>query len=138
MASPAMAVRNRLLTDTINFSKGSYSIFTSQEPMSPDECITIYDTGGKDRYMVLGDGSEDIMRPTIQIRVRGKALGYSLAWDMAESIQEYIRSGKFDYEYDGAHYGFGSQIGGLSFLMNDDSNRPIIVLNFVLFECKVV
>ena len=75
--SPAFDLATKLQTlgfGTIAAESG-VSIAVSTEPDAPDECITVYDTGGAgpDTHEM------DLLRPTIQVRVRARtyAAGYA-------------------------------------------------------------
>lgn len=96
-------------------------IFTGHEPSSPDNCITIYDTGG-----FAPDVAEDYQRPTIQIRVRNKA--YNVGYGVIYAIKKEL-------------HGTSRQEGGVNYtgiwVMSDiiplgyDSNlREIFTCNF--------
>jgi hypothetical protein len=79
MNSPAKDIADRLQALTIG-TLGT-NIFLSEEPVDPNECVTIYDTGGS------GDVYQDIRlyQPTIQIRTR------SMTYPAGYAKQEQVR-----------------------------------------------
>lgn len=67
--SPAEEIAQHLADNGIGARAGDgvWGIHVSQEPDSPDDVVTVYDTGGLDPIQV----DIDLRQPTIQIRVRG-------------------------------------------------------------------
>lgn len=48
-----------------------WSLHTTREPLSPDDVVTIYNTGGGEPVTVEDTDDETLYNPTIQVRVRG-------------------------------------------------------------------
>lgn len=139
MASPAYVIQQKMKTDTVNFSLNNYSIFVSQEPATPDRSITIYDYSGMNKIVILngGDSSEDIERPAVQFRVRAERGGYNVAMSMIEQIQDYMLNGLFETQDSTYCYKGAIQSTSCTSLGNDDSERPILVLNFYIYKTKL-
>lgn len=86
--SPADIVRKLLIDLTLGSNGGaSWPVFTDAEPNSPDECITVRDTQGRDggRDMVTAERAE---HHGVQIRVRAgtHAAGYTKARAIAVAL----------------------------------------------------
>lgn len=134
MSSPAGVVVGAINAD-VTFDKQGWVFKVSQEPTNPDKCVTLYDYSGEKRITILGDGSEDILKPSVQFRVRGEKYKYAETYGFCEYIQDFMR--KFAYSTAKERYGYASQTGGINHLYYDDSNRPIFTLNFTLYKCNV-
>lgn len=70
---PTIVVSNLLVANGYGVFKSltsDWGIFISEQPDSPDQCITIYDSSGSN----LGKGmsGDTLIRPGIQIRIRSK------------------------------------------------------------------
>ena len=94
--SPADIVRTRLIELTLGTNPASntaWPIFVSSEPDTPDNCITIYDTLGRDQGRVMWTGERQEMHG-IQVRIRSQthALGYTKARAIAVALDESIES----------------------------------------------
>lgn len=59
------------------------NLFVGEEPDSPDNCVTIFDTPGFGRQMTMQKG-EEYHRPSVQIRVRNN--GYQAAYSILADI----------------------------------------------------
>lgn len=86
MPSPAKVIA-ALLKATPGFATG-WSVFYSNEPDTPDNCVTVFDTGAdrEDRQM---DGTE-VVHPTVQVRVR--ASDYDTGWAKGEAVQTVMQA----------------------------------------------
>jgi hypothetical protein len=79
MSSPAYELALRL--EALGVGVFGTSIHVGTEPEAPDECVTLYDTGGLEP-----DTDEmDIRRPTIMVKVR--SLSYLTAYQRQEQIK---------------------------------------------------
>lgn len=134
MSSPASVIKSVIDNDSL-FDTQGWVFRVSQEMDSPDKYVTLFDYSGDSRIVIMGDGEDDITKPSVQFRVRGAKYGYAETYSFCEDIQTYMRK----YSYIGAteRYNFASQTGGIIFLKYDDSNRPIFTLNFTLYKCNV-
>lgn len=101
-------------------------LFVGEMPVTPDACVTIYDTGG---YAPEVDYVYE--RPTIQIRVRGAKGEYQNGHGLAQDIRDAL-NGLTGYIVNSARYvGIWCE-GDVMALGNDDNNRPLFTVNFRL------
>lgn len=124
MKSPAYSVANRLVTagfGTLASTTG-WSVNAFQEPVSPDTCITVYDSGGLEP-----DTDEMDDRPSIQVRVRSHI--YQDAYEKIHAIATYLR-GQFGITLDTRRFASFEQQGGVLPLGMDDNRRFLLVVNF--------
>lgn len=116
MSSPAEDIRQKLIDLGV-----TVDIFVNSEPKEPNTAITIYDTtGGIPNPKWLLDN------PEIQIRSRSKSqsTAYSNLRDIRDrllGISQFIEGSK-------TYIGIWSK-DDISYLMQDDSNRSILVTN---------
>ena len=103
-----------------------WGIYIAREPPAPDTTITIYNTGGADP-----NPAWLLDFPTVQVRVRGARLGYQAAFAKVVEVKDFLlgrASGLVGTDQLDA-VNQSSDILDLGF---DDSNRPVIVVNFRL------
>lgn len=123
MNSPAKDVADHL--DDLDLGIVGSTIFVAEEPATPNNVITVYDTGGS------GDVYQDIelFQPTIQVRVRNLSypVGYSLIEDIRDSL---VLPEAFEIN---SHHYIGAWLQGDIFsLGKDQNNRYIFTVNFRL------
>jgi hypothetical protein len=122
MNSPAKDIADKLQALVI----GTFgtNIFVSEEPKNPNDCVTIYDTGGS------GDAAFadiELYQPTIQVRVRNKT--YPLAYAKQEQIRDALII-PITFTINSAVYlGIWLQSDIIS-LGRDDNNRYILTANY--------
>lgn len=105
------------------WSSAGWSVQVGREPTEPTECITVYDTPGQQPWY-----NDEVERPGIQIRVRGKSgSGYPDAYAKIEGILHDLVYGG-SREHDGVRYWFWAD-GYINLLQFDDRDRPIFVVN---------
>ena len=107
---------------------GTYEtdLFISMMPTTPNACISIYDTGGLDPIL-----NYVYDYPTVQVRIRGAIFGYQAAWDKAEEVKNALH-GLTNETWNSTRYiQIGCQ-GDILFLNYDDSNRPLLSVNFLV------
>jgi hypothetical protein len=99
-------------------------IFFNMQPDSPDNCITITDTGG-----YPSDDTGVIRNPTFQILIRN--VNYITANEKAEKIYEALhQKGNFNMESFYIYYAeFGSEP---AYIGEDQNNRAEISMNLML------
>lgn len=99
-----------------------WSINVSREPVSPDTCVTIYDTGGDDP-----DTDEMDERANFQVRVRG--FDYEDCITKARAIRDaLIVPGSVTMN--GHTYAYVFMSSGISSIGRDDSDRHLIVASY--------
>ena len=101
------------------------NLFIGKEPSKPNDCTTIFDTGGMPPQMNLTDQGYEF--PSIQIRVRSS--DYLTGWDMIEAIKTFLH-GRGQETIDGTFYSAISCASGPAFLDWDENSRARFVVNF--------
>lgn len=85
--SPATIAR-QLLVDlglgTQPAAAGAWPVYASQEPDTPDNCITVYATQGTDDGRLQVDGS---LQGHLGFQVRIRSDGYETGWQKGDAIQ---------------------------------------------------
>lgn len=109
---------------SIDFSD---SVFIGHEPNTPDNCITIFDTGA---YLSpLGLTNQGYEYPTIQIRVRSSK--YLDGWTIIEEIKQALH-GRAQETWNGALYSLIQCSSGPALMDYDERNRSRFIINFNL------
>ena len=107
----------------LDFTFGT-NMFIGDMPDKPDNCITLYDTGGP-----APQANYDYYKPTVQILIRGDIQGYQNAWDQANSLSNALH-GVAGETVNSTYYSQILASSDLMFVGKDDSNRPIFSINF--------
>ena len=125
MNSPAEDIKDFLVDAIIGtFNTDLYTVLEPEEHNNDNPIMTVYDSGGFDP-----EAAYEYDRPTVQIRVRGAAGGYVAAYTKAQAIKAEL-NGKNNETKNGARYVGIWQQGEILSLGMDESNRPILTLNF--------
>ena len=124
MKSPAGMVAERLVDLSIGSlgSSTGWSINVSREPVLPDQCITVYDTGGGQH----DTDQLDISYPTFQVRVRAGV--YPDAFAKAVAIRSALQGSTFTVE--GLSFEDVAVATDIADLGKDDQNRSLLTINF--------
>ena len=101
------------------------NLFIGEEPHSPDNCVTIFDTYGLPPQITFG--GERYYRPAIQVRIRNNS--YSDGWEEAHGIMEFLH-GKGQETWNGTLYSLIQASGEPSLLDRDKNSRARFVVNF--------
>lgn len=117
MNYPALDIANRIESLSIELL-----CYTNEEPASPNNCVTIYDTGGSDPAL-----PGELFLPTIQVRVRD--LIYSDAYAKQEQIMLALCV-PTEFEINGARYVGVWQQGDITSIGRDENNRYILTANY--------
>lgn len=123
MTSPAHKIATHLDSDgfgTIGSDSGT-TISVSREPSSPDEAITIYDTGG----LSPDTDTEDFLVRTIQIRLRTN--NYNSGYVIMENIRDNLLA-----EKDIVSVNQIFMDGDILFIGRDDNDRFLLTANYRL------
>jgi len=103
--------------------QSGWSVNVSREPVSPDDAVTLYDTGGPQPI----NYSIELRRPTIQVRVRSKS--YTDAMDKQNEIFGILNQIKDqaigDHTYLGVH--LSTEILSIG---RDDNDRHLLTANY--------
>ena len=114
---------------TVNVSGYNYYIF--QEPSTPDNCITVYNTGGEDISCLDGHLAEQC---SVQIRVRNN--DYTVARTTIETIRTALNLTSFTTTQS-AFYNVNRD--GLAIdLRRDETNRAIVVQNYNIVRSQLL
>jgi hypothetical protein len=122
MNSPAYDIANMIDASPIGLGELAVDLFVSREPTTPNNCISIFDTGGFEP-----DAKHDISRPTIQIRVRNSV--YLTGYNLATAIKDALH-GLYEQEEGLSNYLIILAMGDVTHIGLDDSNRNIFTINF--------
>jgi len=128
VANPAVGIKDILVAKGLGTFAATtgWGIFIAVEPVSPDTAITIYNSGGSAPNPVwLVD------YPSVQVRVRGTVNGYQAAYSKMVAVRDTLL-GYPSSDLNGDRWVAVNQIGELVELGQDDSNRPLFVVNFRL------
>lgn len=101
---------------------GEDVIFVNEEQSEPNNCVTIYDTGGSDPMVV-----DDVYSPTIQVRVRN--LDSPSAYAKQYQIRDILVALK-NQIINGIDYIAIWQQGDIFSLGRDENSRYILTLNY--------
>ena len=100
-------------------------LFISREPTTPDAVVTVFDTGG----FAPASSTERNEFPTVQVRVRGRRMGYDIAYSTMNTIKGVLHKFKNTTINSTVYQGIWASSDIIS-LGYDDSDRPILTLNF--------
>ncbi len=101
-------------------------VFVNEEPVSPNNCVTIYDTGGADPMVV-----DDVYSPTIQVRVRN--LDSQSAYAKQYQIRDILVAAK-NQIINAVDYVAMWQQGDIISIGRDENNRYILTSNYRLMR----
>ena len=123
MNSPAVDIAGLLVTAGIGTI--ATDLFVSEQPSLPDECVTVFDTGG-----FPPEANYNYEKPTVNIRVRGKKGGYQNAYAKAKSVKDELHA-KTNEDIDSVNRIIAIWcMGDIIPLGNDDNGRPMLSINF--------
>ena len=123
MNSPAVDIAGILATAGVGTI--STDLFVSEQPKTPDECVTVFDTGG-----FPPESNYVYRKPTVNVRVRGKRGGYRNAYAVAKSIVDALHD-KTNEDIDSANRIIAIWcMGDIIALGKDDDERPLLSVNF--------
>jgi hypothetical protein len=84
---PADIIRHLIIalgSGTLPSENGSWPVFSINEPDTPDNCITVYNTQGSNEGRIMFDG-QFVDNPGIQVRVRG--VSHAVSYAKAKTIE---------------------------------------------------
>jgi hypothetical protein len=103
----------------------SDNLFIGREPATPNNCVTIFDTGGREPSTSM-DGA-NYRYSSIQVRVRNTR--YLDAWNMIEAIYDFLHM-KSHETWNSIFYSLILAMSDAAFLDWDENNRVRLVQNF--------
>lgn len=117
MNSAAQDIKDRLVS-LATIAAG----YIGEEPATPNDVVTIYDTGGGEPFADI-----ELYEPSIQVRVR------NLKYADAYALQQEIRKALIvptDFEINGTHYIGVWNMGDIISLGKDQNNRAVFTANY--------
>jgi len=102
------------------------NLFVGKEPSNPDDCVTIYDTGGMPPQLTFQQG-ENYYYPSIQIRVR--SIDYLTGWNLVQNITTSLH-GRSHETWNETLYTVIYCSSGPALLDWDGNNRVRFIVNF--------
>lgn len=100
------------------------NIFIGREPITPINCVTVFDTGGRSQANLTDQGYE---YPDIAIRVRNTS--YVDGWNIIENIKKTLH-GIGNETWNGAYYASILCDYGPGLLDWDENSRARFYINF--------
>ena len=120
MNSPSVDIKTILDGESLGVD-----VYTFKEPPgTPNECITVYDTGG-----FPADEDYTLERPTVQVKVRGEMNQARETFTIAQDVKEVLHKKANETVGSTRYIGIWC-MGGIIWLGLDDSNRPMYSINF--------
>ena len=101
-------------------------LFIGHEPSTPNNTVTIYDTGGQSPQLTF-NRDEKYEYPSIQIRVRN--VSYPDAWEIINDIKDVLH-GRAHETWGGSYYSLIRCFSDVGFLDWDNNKRARFVVNF--------
>lgn len=126
MNTPAVDIKDMLGGDSSLALTFSEDLFVAEEPMSPDNCVTVYDTPGGEAQVTLNK-SHKLMLPSIQVRVRNN--DYRNGWDQIHDIRTFLDA-RVGETQNGTYYSLIKAKSEPELLSRDENGRFIFVINF--------
>lgn len=133
MSSPAIGVKDLLVAASVGTfaSTTGWNISVGKFPTSPDTSIVCNETGGLSPYPHLR-----LNFPSVQVMVRGPANGYVAASEKIRAVVDALL-GIPSQSLNGDEWQGIRQMGDVSFIGYDESNRPLFTSNFsIIVEPK--
>lgn len=119
MNSPCEDIKDILEDESALGLEFGTNLFISEMPMTPDQCVVLYDTGGFNSEV-----NYIYERPTVQIRVRGNRGVYDSTYDLIKDIKDLLH-GLTNEEINSARY-IGIWIEGDVLSLGYDDNQRIM------------
>ena len=104
------------------------NLFIGEEPITPKNCVTIFDTAGFAPQLTLTKG-ENYFYPSIQIRVRNTS--YVTGWNLISDIKDSLH-GRAQETWNDTLYSVIYCSSGPAHLDYDDNGNARFIINFNL------
>lgn len=102
------------------------NLFVGREPTTPNEVVTLYDTGGLPPMQTLTKG-ENYYYDSFQVRVRAES--YLRAYEIIDSIMNFLH-GTTQQTINTTLYSIITCSNGPALLEWDENNRVLFICNF--------
>jgi hypothetical protein len=96
--------------------------FVGEEPATPNDVVTVYDTGGGEPFAGI-----ELYEPSIQVRVRNTS--YAAAYALQQEIRKALIV-PTDFEINNTHYIGVWNMGDIISLGKDQNNRAVFTANY--------
>lgn len=100
-----------------------WSINVSREPLSPDNSVTVYDTGGP------GLDTDELDLDWVSFQVRVRAVNYLDGYQKQKTIRSLLMAG---FVQDGTKYTV-QQESNIMHIGRDENDRQLLTANYVAF-----
>ena len=131
MNSPSEDIKDMLVADTslslVFDPTGENNLFIAVEPTAPKNCVTIFDTLGRQPQLTLTGKGKDYFYPAVQIRVRNTS--YVTGWALIQNIRTSLH-GRAQETWNGTLYSVIYCSSGPAFLDWDENSRVRFIINF--------
>lgn len=127
MNSPSEDIKDILEAESSLALTFSNDLFISREPISPANCVTIFDTQGGIPPQLTFNRAEVYEYPSIQIRVRSKK--YLTGWNLINGIKSLLH-GRGHETWNGTYYSLITASSSPALLDYDESDRARFICNF--------
>lgn len=87
MSAPSVDIKDMIEAESSLGLTFATDLFIGREPLSPDDCVTIFDTPGFPPDLTLNK-TEIYNRPSIQIRVRDRS--YTTGWNLINNLKVFL------------------------------------------------
>lgn len=130
MNSPSVDIKDMLEGESFLELTLGTNLFISREPAEPDNCVTIFDTGGNPQMRLDSDTETTHYEyQNVNIRVRNET--YLAGWSLANSIMNQLH-GRAQETWNDTLYTAIQCVSGPAAIGWDENNRILITLNFRL------
>ena len=126
MNPPSVDIKDYFEDSANSIGTFGQDLFIGNEPDAPDNCMTIFDTGGENSEV-----NYVYDRPTVMVRVRGAVDEYVIAYNKAAEIKSLLH-GKTGLSINSTRYIGVWLMGDVFYNGRDEKNRPIFSVNFLI------
>ena len=124
MNSPTEDIKDMLEAESSLGLTFATDLFIGKEPSKPDNCVTLYDYGGRPPRLTFD--RQNYYYPSVQVRVRNN--DYRAGWALIQDIADFLH-GLSNETLDGTLYTVIYVSSGPAFITWDGNSRAIFVVN---------
>ncbi len=124
MNSPARDIVGILQSSPYKIGVFATDMFVSREPTKPDDCTTIFDTGGPEPAAV----DQNYERPTIMVRVRNR--DYETGFNLITEIKDILHG--YSTTINNTRYVGIWAMQNPTFIGYDSNNHALFTVNFLI------
>ena len=123
MNAPSEDIKDLLDADSTLGLAFRTNLFVGEMPVTPDECVCVYDTGG-----YPPEENFTYQRPTVQIRVRGSKGAYLAGHGLIQSVRDSLHA-RHNETINGCRFIAIWTESDVGFIAFDDNHRPLFSVN---------